>query len=100
MPTHDQSVALAKSIVAVADENGVKTSALLTDMNQVLGLNVGNGLEVLETIKYLKNEKVDSRLDQVTVSLGGELLFLGGLVSSAEEGQARIRNAREDGSGA
>ena len=100
MPTHDQSVALAKSIVAVADENRVKTSALLTDMNQVLGLNVGNGLEVLETIKYLKNEKVDPRLDQVTVSLGGELLFLGGLVSSAEEGRARIRNAREDGSGA
>ena len=100
MPTHDQSMALARSIVAVADENGVKTSALLTDMNQVLGLNVGNGLEVQETIKYLKNEKVDPRLDQVTVSLGGELLFLGGLVSSAEEGRARIRNAREDGSGA
>ncbi|MAA67471.1 MAG: thymidine phosphorylase [Deltaproteobacteria bacterium] len=100
MPTHDQSMALAQSIVAVADENGVKTSALLTDMNQVLGLNVGNGLEVLETIKYLKNEKVDPRLDQVIVSLGGELLFLGGLVASAEDGRARIRNAREDGSGA
>ncbi len=100
MPTHDQSMALARSIVAVADENGVKTSALLTDMNQVLGLNVGNGLEVLETIKYLKNEKVDPRLDQVTVSLGSELLFLGGLVSSAEEGRARIRNALEDGLGA
>ncbi|MBT7204075.1 MAG: thymidine phosphorylase [Deltaproteobacteria bacterium] len=100
MPTHDQSMALARSIVAVADENGVKTSALLTDMNQVLGLNVGNGLEVLETIKYLKNEKVDPRLDQVIVSLGGELLFLGGLVASAEDGRDRIRNAREDGSGA
>ncbi|MDG2195727.1 MAG: thymidine phosphorylase [SAR324 cluster bacterium] len=100
MPTHDQSMALARSIVAVADGNGVKTSALLTDMNQVLGLNVGNGLEVLETIKYLKNEKVDPRLDQVIVSLGGELLFLGGLVASAEDGRARIRNAREDGSGA
>ena len=100
MPTHDQSMALARSIVAVADENGVKTSALLTDMNQVLGLNVGHGLEVRETIKYLKNEKVDPRLDQVIVSLGGELLFLGGLVASAEDGRARIRNAREDGSGA
>ena len=100
MPTHDQSMALARSIVAVADENGVKTSALLTDMNQVLGLNVGNGLGVLETIKYLKNEKVDPRLDQVIVSLGGELLFLGGLVASAEDGRDRIRNAREDGSGA
>ena len=100
MPTHDQSMALARNIVAVADENGVQTSALLTDMNQVLGLNVGNGLEVLETIKYLRNEKVDPRLDQVTVSLGGELLFLGGLVASAKDGRTRIRKAREDGSGA
>ena len=100
MPTQEQSLALARSIVAVADENGVKTSALLTDMNQVLGLNVGNGLEVLETIKYLRNEMVDPRLDQTTVSLGGELLYLGGVVPSAEEGMTRIRNAREDGSGA
>ena len=100
MPTHDQSMALARNIVAVADENGLQTSALLTDMNQVLGFNVGNGLEVLETIKYLRNEKVDPRLDQVTVSLGGELLFLGGLVASAEDGRTRIRKAREDGSGA
>ena len=100
MPTHDQSMALARNIVAVADENGVQTSALLTDMNQVLGLNVGNGLEVLETIKYLRNEMVDPRLDQTTVFLGGELLYLGGLVASAEEGRAKIRNAREDGSGA
>ena len=100
MPTQDQSIALAKNIVAVADKNGVKTSALVTDMNQVLGLNVGNGLEVLETIRYLRNEKVDPRLDQVTVSLGGELLFIGGIVDSAEDGRARIRNARKDGSAA
>lgn len=100
MPTNDQSMALARNIVAVAEGNGVKTSALLTDMNQVLGLNVGNGLEVLETIKYLRNEEVDPRLDQVTVFLGGELLFIGGMVDSAEDGRARIRNAREDGSGA
>ena len=78
MLTHEHSLALARSIVAVAAENRVKTSALLTDMNQVLGLNVGNGLEVLETIKYLRNEMVDPRLDQTTVSLGGELLYLGG----------------------
>jgi thymidine phosphorylase len=100
MPTNDQSMALARNIVAVAEGNGIKTSALLTDMNQVLGLNVGNGLEVLETIKYLRNEEVDPRLDQVTVFLGGELLFIGGMVDSAEDGRAKIRNAREDGSGA
>ena len=99
MPTHEHSLALARSIVAVADENGVKTSALLTDMNQVLGLNVGNGLEVLETIKYLRNEMVDPRLDQTTVSLGGELLYLGGLVASAEEGMDESGMLEKTGQG-
>ena len=45
-----------------------------------------NGLEVLETIKYLRNEKVDPRLDQVTVLLV-ENYFSWGLVASAKDGR-------------
>src|SRR4051794_810891 len=44
---------LARSIVDVANGAGLKTSALITDMNQALGTTVGNGLEVLEAIDYL-----------------------------------------------
>ena len=36
MPTYEASEELARSIVAVANGAGTKTTALLTDMNQVL----------------------------------------------------------------
>ena len=42
---------LAHSIVSVANEAGTQTSAILTDMNQVLGHNVGNALEVIEAVE-------------------------------------------------
>src|SRR5574343_1633903 len=44
---------LAESIVAVAGGAGLKTRSLITDMNQILGSEVGNALEILETVRYL-----------------------------------------------
>ena len=49
---------LAKSIVRVADLAGTKTTALLTDMNQVLGHNVGNALEMQEAVDFLKGKNI------------------------------------------
>lgn len=51
MPTYDKSKELAQSIVQVANGAGVATSALLTDMNQVLASTAGNAVEVRETIE-------------------------------------------------
>ena len=50
---------LAQSIVAVANGAGLPTRALITDMNQVLGRNVGNALEMREAISYLRGEPAD-----------------------------------------
>lgn len=67
--------ALAESIVKVANSAGTKTSAVLTDMNQVLGKTVGNALEITEAVEYLQNKNVDSRLDRITRTLCKELLL-------------------------
>ena len=56
MSTADDGRALAESIVAVADGAGCRTTALLTDMNQVLGHTAGNAVEVREAIAYLVGE--------------------------------------------
>ncbi len=42
MPTYELSAALAEAIVGVANGAGVRTTALLTDMNQVLASSAGN----------------------------------------------------------
>ncbi|HZY55757.1 MAG TPA: thymidine phosphorylase, partial [Reyranella sp.] len=44
---------LAQSLVAVANDAGLSTTALITDMDRVLGSEVGNALEVMETVAYL-----------------------------------------------
>ena len=92
--------ALAGSLVAAAAECGLKVTALVTDMNQVLGRSAGNGLEVLEAIALLKDGKGDERLATVALALAAELLHLGGISSSVAAGRARAGRALSDGSAA
>jgi thymidine phosphorylase len=89
---------LAHSLVAVANQAGLPTVSLITDMNQVLGRDVGNALEVAETVAYLKGEGPrEARLHEVTIALAGEMLALSGLASSVAAGCARAQSALDDG---
>ena len=67
---------LAISLVSVAKGVGIQCSAVLTDMNQVLGWNAGHALEVLESIEYLTNKKQNIRLKQITNELTSVLLSM------------------------
>ncbi len=95
--SRDNAVALARSIVDVAGGAGLPCSALLTDMNQILGHTAGNALEVREAIDYLTGEHRDPRLHKVTVALCAELLRLGGLTASDEAAAAQIEDALQTG---
>jgi thymidine phosphorylase len=89
---------LAESLVIVANNAGLSTTALITDMDRVLGREVGNALEVLETVAYLKGEGArDARLHEVVMALAGEMLALGDLAPSVAAGRARAEAALEDG---
>ena len=65
--------ALAESIVAVANGAGCRTTALLTDMNQVRGHAAGNAVETREAIAYLAGEggpgAREARQHEVTMAL-------------------------------
>jgi thymidine phosphorylase len=92
---------LAESLVAVANQAGLPTVALITDMDRVLGRNVGNAVEVVETVEYLKGEGTrDPRLHEVTMALAGEMVALGGLAPDAVAGRAKAEAALADGSAA
>ena len=67
---------LANSLVKIAKGAGLQCSAVLTDMNQVLGWNAGHTLEVLESIEYLTNKKKNERLEKVINELISTLLVL------------------------
>jgi thymidine phosphorylase len=91
------SQALARSIVDVANGAGLKTRALITDMNQALGTAVGNGLEVLEAVHYLTGKRRDPRLHEVTIALAGELLALSGLTVTVAAGRTKAETALGNG---
>ncbi|MFO1062181.1 MAG: thymidine phosphorylase, partial [Dongiaceae bacterium] len=92
--------ALAESIVAVATGAGLPTTALLTDMNQVLGLTVGNALEIRETVDYLTGARREPRLHGVVLALGAEMLLLGGLAPDRAAAGRRLEAALADGGAA
>jgi thymidine phosphorylase len=97
MPTYEKSVELAESIVTVGNGAGTRTSALLTEMNESLGPVAGNALEVRLAIDYLTGKSRPARLHEVTMALCAEMLLIGGVVKSLEEGRARLQHALDSG---
>jgi thymidine phosphorylase len=98
---------LANSIVSVASRAGLKTTALITDMNQVLGHTVGNALETAEAICYLTgqvgtgaNTAREARQHAVTLALGAELLVLGGLAQDTDAARIQLQTALDSGAAA
>jgi len=90
---------LATSIVTVANGAGLPTTALITDMDQVLGRHVGNALEVAETVDYLKGD-LDSRLHDVVMSLAAEMLVLGKIDDTIEAARNRAEQSVSTGAAA
>ena len=97
MPTYEMSKALARSIVDVANHAGCKTTALLTDMNEVLASSAGNAVEVAEAVRFLRNEEVNPRLKEVTMALCAELLVSGKLAASREEARQKLQTVLDNG---
>jgi thymidine phosphorylase len=100
MPTREEADELARAIVEVAQGNGLPTSAMLTDMNQVLGRTAGNAVEVRESIDHLTGAVSDPRLREVTLALSAELLRLGGVEPDEESARAAAERALDGGQAA
>jgi thymidine phosphorylase len=100
LPQIEEARELGEAIVEVAAGNDLPTSALLTDMNQVLGRTAGNAVEVREAIDSLRGEGTDARLREVTLALSAELLRLGGLHGDLALARAAAESALDRGDAA
>ena len=97
METRDKARELADSIIRTAGQAGLKTHALITDMNQVLGWTAGNGVEIRETVTYLRNDAREPRLDDVVLGLCAEMLLVGGLETDRDAARQRCDDAVTSG---
>ncbi|MFA0413668.1 thymidine phosphorylase [Vibrio renipiscarius] len=100
MPTYEASEELAKSIVAVANGAGTKTTAILTDMNQVLASSAGNAVEVREAVRFLTGEYRNPRLLEVTLASCAEMLVLAKLAKDSEDANAKLMEVLDNGKAA
>jgi thymidine phosphorylase len=97
MARRRDAVALAESLVQVANGAGLPTTALLTDMNEPLALAAGNAVEVMNAVRFLTGEKRDERLEAVVLALAAEMLLSAGLADTPKDGLAAARATLEDG---
>ena len=97
MPTLEKSRELARSIVEVGNGAGVKTSALLTDMNEPLAPCAGNAIEVRCALDYLTGKSRPERLHEVTLALSAQLLVTAGIAKSTGEARQALSQCLENG---
>lgn len=100
MPTFEASLDLAQAIVGVANGAGCTTTALLTDMNQVLASSAGNALEVREAVRFLTGAQRNPRLLEVTLALCSDMLISGRLAASEEEARNKLLRVLDNGQAA
>lgn len=93
----EQARALATSLAAVGHLLGRKVTACISDMNQPLGVMVGNALEVKEALACLRGEGPPD-VQELSRVLTGEMLRLAGKAETREAGEELYRKAVNNGS--
>ncbi|HTJ58323.1 MAG TPA: thymidine phosphorylase [Devosiaceae bacterium] len=93
----EQARELAEALTSVANGAGVRTAALITDMNQPLATAAGNAVEIRNAIDFLTGRCRDPRLLEVTLSLGETLLVLAGEAPDMAAARAKLLATLDNG---
>jgi pyrimidine-nucleoside phosphorylase len=97
MKSEDAARNLADWLVTVGSGIGLTVQTIVSEMNQPLGVAVGNGLEVRETLQILDGSG-DEKTLQLTCELGAMLLVSAGVSTSLQDATALLRSTIADGS--
>ncbi|MGM4983259.1 MULTISPECIES: thymidine phosphorylase [Rhizobium] len=97
MTSQEEAETLARSLVDVANGAGVKTSALITDMNEPLADAAGNVVELRNCLDFLKGNKAGTRLETIVLAFAVEMLVQSGIAADSTEAEGRARDAIASG---
>ncbi|MGE9214217.1 pyrimidine-nucleoside phosphorylase [Exiguobacterium aurantiacum] len=96
MKSFDDAKALAEEMVAIGKNVGRKTVAVITDMDQPLGFEIGNANEVKEAIEVLSGKDVTD-LKTIALTIAGHMAVLGEFYQTFEEAYADLEKRMADG---
>ena len=97
MTSYERARELAETMVALGEEHGVRTRALLTRMDVPLGRAVGNAVEVEESVQALQGHGPGD-LMEVTLALARQMLALAGIAGDSSW-RSRGGHRRRPGAG-
>jgi pyrimidine-nucleoside phosphorylase len=98
LPSRARALSLARTLVTLGRRLGLEVRALLTSMDEPLGLEIGNANELAEAIAVLRGEgPADVRA--LTLRLGSEMLLLGRVAKTRAEATGRLQRALARGEG-
>lgn len=98
MENIEDAVRLGELMVELGTKAGRKTIAAVTDMNQPLGMAVGNSLEVMEAIETLSG-RGPKDITELSLKLAGLMIYAGERAASAGDGERQAKQALLSGSG-
>lgn len=98
MKDYPSAVKLAKTMAEIGKSVGRNVTAVISSMDQPLGMNIGNSLEVIEAIEVLKGNVKGDLLD-VALTLGAYMLIGAKKVNSVEEGISMLTENINNGKG-
>ena len=96
MKEESDAIQLAKEMVEIGKSAGRKMTAVITNMDEPLGMAVGNILEVKEAIDTLKGNGPDDFVELIE-TLASHMLILGGAAKDFDEGLMRVRESIQSG---
>lgn len=96
MKSFDDAKALAKEMVAIGKNVGRQTVAVITDMDQPLGFEIGNANEVKEAIEVLSGKDVND-LKTIALTIAGHMAVLGEFYPTFDEAYADLEKRMADG---
>ncbi len=88
---------LAKALLRIAKRLKLKCAALVTAMEEPLGLAVGNAIEMRQTIEILNGREEPRDFIDCALALGGWMAYLGGSSRTPAEGRRRMAEALKSG---
>ncbi|WP_341636846.1 pyrimidine-nucleoside phosphorylase [Staphylococcus casei] len=97
MKTLEDAEALAHAMVSIGNNVGRNTMAIISDMGQPLGNAIGNALEVKEAIETLQGKGPED-LTELVMTLGSQMVVVGGKAQDLEAARTMLQQAIEDGS--
>ena len=96
LKTEDEARMLAHELTRVGEALGKRVVCLMTDMDQPLGMAVGNALEVEEAIQTLRGEGPEA-LTELCLVFGAKMLVLGGVAKDEEDARGFLVQAIASG---